>query len=216
MTEDEIKLLIHDKTEEIVDKRSNMLFWRNVFLTVLILPLAYYGVSKLAGSAAEDAASKALRNQEQAWAAIYSQITKDAVESATKAEAAKRSADNATSRAEGAAEKLELAAENISTTLGFEGREDVINAIMASADIQSVIVSASQITIGNCLPINGRCGHGTYKQPTFYLDRVEFYCPTNRPILKGISFKRCGPIGQRKEGLQLAAKCCALSLGDKQ
>ena len=187
-----------------------------MFVTILILPLAYFGVSALAERAARDSASEALKNQEQAWAAVYSQITKDAVESANSAEAANLSAINVSSRAEKAAEKLELAANNISTTLGFDDRDDVVNAIIASADIKGVISDASQITVGSCQHIDGPCGYGMYNKPTFFLDRVKFSCPDIKPILAGVRFKRCGPIEQSDEGLLLAATCCALSLGEEQ
>lgn len=214
MTENEIKLFVNQQTEETLDKRWRKLLRRGAFVTSLILPLAYFGIEALAKKAANDSAAKALGNQQQAWAAIYSQIAKTAVDSANSAEAASRSAANASLRAEGAADKLESAAANISKTLGFKSREDVINAIVASADIRTSVPLALQIRIGNCRRVEGSCGSGTYNRPTYYLDRVEFSCPSERPLLSEIRFKRCGPIGQSDEGLLLSASCCALSLGE--
>lgn len=214
MTEQEIKLLIHEKTDELLGRQSSRSIWRNVFVTIIILPLVYFGVEALAEKAARDAASEALKNQEQAWAAVYSEIAQGAVMSATSAEAANLSASNAKLRAEDAAEKLESAAANISTTLGFEGPEDVTRAIIASAEIQNKIQVASQIRVGNCQSTVGACGEGMFHQPTYYLDRVEFSCPGERPILKEFRFKRCGAINQSSEGLQLVATCCALALGE--
>ena len=216
MTTDEIRLLIQEKTEELIDKRSSTSFWRSVFITILILPLVYFGVSALAEQAAQNAASKALADQQSAWAAVYSQITKDAVESANRAEAANQSATSASSRATKSAKTLESAAANISETLGFQDRNEVVSAIVASADIQSVIASASHVRVRSCLTIDGPCGDGMFNQPTYYFDRVKFSCPEERPILRGIKFERCGNKGTSDEGLLLVATCCALSLGEEQ
>lgn len=215
MTEDQIELLIHEKTEEHLDKRTRTSFWRSVFATALILPLAYFGVSALADRAARNSASQALQEQEHAWAEVYSHISEDAVHSAINAEAAKRSATNASSRAKAAAKKLEAAANNISETLGFSDKDEVVNAVVETADIQTLIANVSQIRVGRCQLIDGQCGIGTYKQPTFYLDRVRFSCPEGHPILSGVRFKRCGAIDTKDEGLLLVATCCALSMGEQ-
>ena len=168
MTKDEIRLLIFEKTEELIDKRSSTSFWRSMFVTILILPLVYFGVSALAERAARISASEALSDQQSAWAAVYSQITKDAVDSANRAEAANQSATSASSRATKSAKALESAAANISGTLGFRNRDEVVSAIVASADIQSVIASASQVRVGSCLAIDGPCGAEMFNQPTYY------------------------------------------------
>jgi hypothetical protein len=64
-------------------------------------------------------------------------------------------------------------------------------------------------TLQNCMAISGPCANGTYNQPTFFLDRVNFACPAGF-MMTSFSFARCGVRTTDNEGLQINASCCEL------
>ena len=65
-----------------------------------------------------------------------------------------------------------------------------------------------RVSIGNCTFIAGACGNGTFNQPTYYLDRINFACPADKPLMNGFKLERCGELGTENEGLQVIARCC--------
>jgi DNA anti-recombination protein RmuC len=67
-----------------------------------------------------------------------------------------------------------------------------------------------KIQVGNCQRIDGPCGFGMFREPTFYFDRVAYSCPDTRQILKTLQFRRCGELGTSNEGLLIRATCCQI------
>jgi hypothetical protein len=218
MDEHKINLLVIEKTEELHEKRATRSFWRSTIATLIILPVAYFGLQALAEGAAKSAAKEALDNQKNAWSVVFSSIAEDAQRASIEAESAVGSAriaaneaSNAKNKAEESSKKLEEASSNISATLGFSNKTEVINSLLATSQVQSAIANSSTLRVGSCVELQGSCGTGMFKQPTYYFDRVSFGCPTNKPLLNKFRFTRCGNINSESEGLAVVATCCALT-----
>lgn len=56
----------------------------------------------------------------------------------------------------------------------------------------------------------GDCGVGTYGHTLRWLDRVDFSCPMDQPVMNSVRFERCGKFNTPDEGLRLVVNCCAL------
>jgi len=73
-------------------------------------------------------------------------------------------------------------------------------------------VNSRKVAVVNCKVIKGSCGTGMFNRPTYYFDRVNYSCPSSRPVLKQFKFARCGAINTANEGLVIYATCCGLAL----
>lgn len=73
---------------------------------------------------------------------------------------------------------------------------------------EALVKSLKSVSVGNCSFIAGACGNGTFNQPTYFLDRINFACPADKPLMNGFKLERCGELGTENEGLQVIARCC--------
>lgn len=210
MTEEEIRLLIIEETESILGKRARRSLWGGAIATAIFVPLLLFALSAIAERQASSAATEALRDFKEAWKSVYTAISENATESASRAAIAADSAETAGRRAEEAQTILQVASENISEALGFRTSDDVIHALLASTEVQSAIESAAAITIGQCIPVKGKCQSGKSKQPAYFFEGIQSSCPATRPVMTSITVGRCREIGRKVEGLIVNATCCNL------
>jgi len=170
------------------------------------LKLANDKVKALTTEAEKNAKSISDLNQQyQArFEELKSQLAQQEQKLATKAEA--DTANSAVSKADAAQGTANTAVSKADAAQGTANTA-VSKADAAQGTANTAVSKAETIRIDNCGKVEGKCGEDLDNHPLYYLDRVGFSCPNDRPILKTFGYTRCG---DRALGLKIVATCCSL------
>jgi hypothetical protein len=153
---------------------------------------------KLATKAEADAANSAVSKADAAQGTANTAVSK--------ADAAQGTANTAVSKADAAQGTANTAVSKADAAQGTANTA-VSKADAAQGTANTAVSKAETIRIDNCGKVEGKCGEDLDDHPLYYLDRVGFSCPNDRPILKTFGYTRCG---DRALGLKIVATCCSL------